>query len=305
MDKFNREYELSVQTRTGETITFRRPFTVEFDIHRNSFSSANVAMFRIYNLAPNSRDKIRKDQYEWGDNRKVAFLAGYNPANVFKIDEKPQNLSLAFAGNITQAWSVREGTNMVTQIECYDAGFAYVNAITNRQAKAGSQQTTIIDDLLQDLKNAGVEKGKVGNYTGQISRGNSFTGSTVDILREISGGGFFIDNGKAHVLKDDEALEGPISLIDAKSGLLGTPIREQTYLNFDMLFEPRLIIGQRLKLESSTASFFNSSTVRPNFNGDYKVVSLKHTGIISESVSGSAITSVGLSFGPEALSRVD
>lgn len=272
MDKYNRNYILLIEKKDSTTLKVTLPFTIEFDIHRNSLSSANVCSIRVYNLSPNNRSQIRKDQFDFGDLRTISLLAGYG-----------DNLSLAFNGNINQAWSVREGNNMITQIESYDGGFAYVNAITNQSYISGTPQRSIIDSLANSLP--GVSVGAIGNFTGQISRGNSYVGATTDLLRDISGGGFFIDNGKAHCIKDDECLAGNIPLINSKSGLLGTPVKEQTYINFDVLFEPSLKVGQLIKLESETAD---------HFNGTHKVLSLKHRGMISEAVCGSAITSVGL-----------
>ncbi len=272
MDKYNRNYILLVQKRDGTTLKIQRPFTVEFDIHRNSLSSANVASIRVLNLAPETRSQIRKDQYDFGDLRSISFFAGYG-----------ENLSLAFTGNITQAWSVREGTNFVTQIESFDGGFAYVNATTEQAFPGGTQQSTIIDSLAKSLP--GVTVGAIGNYEGQISRGNSYSGSSTNILAELTGGGFFIDNGKVYCFKDNECLAGDILVINPKSGLLGTPVKETTYINFDVLFEPTIRVGQLVRLESQTAEVFN---------GTHKVLSIVHRGIISEAVAGSAITSVGL-----------
>lgn len=272
MDKYNRNYILFIQKKDFTTLKVTLPFTVEFDIHRNSLSSANVASIRIYNLSPNNRSQIRKDQFDFGDLRTISLMAGYG-----------DNLSLAFQGNISQAWSVREGNNMITQIESYDGGYAYVNSITNQSFPSGTPQKSIIDSLASSLP--GVSVGAIGNFPGEISRGNSMSGSTTDLLRDISGGAFFIDNGKAHCLKDNECLEGNIPLINSKSGLLGTPIKEQTYINFDVLFEPSIKVGQLIRLDSETAE---------HFNGTHKVLSIKHRGIISEAVCGTAITSVGL-----------
>jgi hypothetical protein len=274
VDKFDRNYELLIQKRDGQTLKIERPFTVEFDIHRNSLSSANVCQIRIYNLAPDTRNQIRKDQFDYGDQRLISFRAGYG-----------KKLSLAFSGNITQAWSVREGVNMITQIECFDGGFAYVNAITDQQYPSGTPQASIIDSLATSLGQTGVQIGAIGTYEGQISRGNSYSGNTMNILGEITGGGAFIDNRTIHCLNDDEALAGEIQVINAASGLLGTPILEQQYINLDMLFEPSLKVAQLVKIESATEE---------RFNGTHKVLSIKHRGIISEVVSGSAITSLGL-----------
>jgi hypothetical protein len=280
VDKYDRQYKLLIQKRDGTTLIIQLPFTVEFDIHRNSLSSANVGQIRIYNLSPDNRSQIRRDQFDFGDQRRVQLLAGYG-----------RNLSLAFDGFITQAWSVREGNNMVTQIESFDGGYAYINAITGEQFVEQTPQQSIIDSLIKSLP--GVTAGAIGEYPGQISRGNSYSGSTTDLLAQITAGGFFIDNGKAHCLNDDECLEGDIPLINSQSGLLGTPVLEQTYINLEMLFEPSLKVGQQIQLETLTASAANDPSQK-SFNGKHKVLSIKHRGTISSAVCGTAVTSLGL-----------
>lgn len=272
MDKFNRNYILEVGKRGGGTLRVTRPFTVEFEIHRNSLSSANVASIRIYNLNPTNRGQIRKDVFDYDDLRTISFSAGYG-----------EKLSLAFKGHISQAWSVREGTNFITQIESFDGGFAFVNAVTDTSFPAETKQDAIIRNLVKSMP--GVSEGVIGQYVGSISRGNTYSGPTTSILSEITGGGFFIDNCRVNCLNDNECLQSSIPLINATTGLLGTPTKEQTYINFDMLFEPSLQIAQLIRLESSTAD---------HFNGNHKVLSLKHRGVISEAVAGTAVTSVGL-----------
>lgn len=275
MAKFGRNYILNVQTQGGSTLTIRLPFTIEFDITRNVLTSANVSQIRVYNLNANHRSQIRKNINDYGDNRIIQLLGGYG-----------DNLALLFEGNITQAWSVREGVNFITQIESFDGGFAFANSIASMSFPAQTEQETVVNSLITNLAGSGVKPGVVGNIEGQLSRGNAYNGKTCDILREITGGRFYIDNAKAYVLADNECISGPVTTINAKSGLLGTPIREQTIINFDMLFEPKLIVGQQVVLDSLTAD--------SNINGTYKVISLKHRGIISEAVAGDAITSVGL-----------
>jgi hypothetical protein len=66
---------------------------------------------------------------------------------------------------------------------------------------------------------------------------------------------------------------------------LGKPYQEAGILHFSMLFEPRLKIAQAINLVSMT---------EPQLNGQYKVVSIKHQGTISDAVCGDAITTVGL-----------
>lgn len=279
MDKFGRTYTLSIQTPNpgahggpdvGGIIVITLPFTVEFDITRNTLTSANVCQLRVYNLGLQKRNQIRFNSSDYGTFRAIEFRAGYG-----------KNPPVVFSGNISQAWSVREGVNFITQIECYDGGFAFNNGVTNTQFPAGTPQRAVIRSLAGSLPNIAV--GAIGNYPGTLSRGNSYNGNTADILGELTGGGFFVDSGKANALGTNEFIDAPsgITLINSQSGLLGTPVLEQTIVRFDMIFEPALAAGQKIRLDSITEA---------NFNRDYKTTGVKHRGMISESVCGQAIT---------------
>ena len=59
-------------------------------------------------------------------------------------------------------------------------------------------------------------------------------------------------------------------------------------LFFDVLFEPKLQVGDIVRLKSTTMS---------NFDGDYRINSLHHKGVISDVVGDQAITTVGTVFG--------
>jgi hypothetical protein len=282
VDKFGRNYLLRVENEDGQFLTIAPPFTIEFDVNRNILSSANLSSIRIYNLSKHNRASIRKDQYDGGVLRRVILQAGYGT-----------NLPIIFDGDIQRAWSVREGVNFITQIESFDGGYAFLNGLVNQTFPRGTDQRTILLELLGHLP--GTQVGTVGDYPGRTTRGSAYSGNTAQIVTELSGGGFFIDNAKANCLNDSECLRGEIQVITSASGLLGTPVREETFLNFDMLFEPRLVIGQELALDSITGD---------NFNGLYKVIAIKHKGMISESVCGDAITSVGLAYGLGKLKTV-
>lgn len=271
MDKLGRNYLLQVQTDAqGGLLTIQLPFTIEFDVIRNTLTSANVCQIRIYNLSEKNRNLIRYNASNYGEFKAVVLRAGYG-----------QNLPSIFSGNISQAWSVREGVNFITQIECYDGGFAFANSKTNTTFQRGTPQQQVISTLAGSLPH--VDLGAVGSYPGTLSRGNSYSGNTTDILREVTGGGFFIDKGKANALGSNEYIDNPggLQLINAKSGLLNTPVLERTIVRFDMIFEPNLNIGHKIFLESFTEK---------NFNGEYKVTAVKHRGMISEAVCGAAIT---------------
>ncbi len=177
--------------------------------------------------------------------------------------------------------------DFITQIECFDGGFAFNNGVTNKEFSAGTTKKELITDLASSLPN--VDLGAIGDYEGVLSRGNSYNGNTTQILNEESGGGFFIDDGRANVLKDNEFIDLGVDpvIISSASGLLGTPTLQETIAVVEMLFEPALYTGHRAILNSLTGD---------NFNGNYKITAVKHRGIISEAVAGTVITTAEFFF---------
>lgn len=289
--KFGRNYVLEVATipegnsPVSELITVRPPFTVEFDITRNTLTSVNVCQLRIYNLSRVNRDRLNRNVTNWGKPfQAVKFQAGYG-----------DDLATIFAGNVTQCWSVREGTNFITQIECFDGGYAYINGTTNdtfSKSKYPTQRDLIVG-LASTLPFISV--GSIGDFSTKLTRDLALSGNTVELLSQISGGTFFVDNEYANALGTDEYIDdGGVIVVDASTGLLGTPVLEQSIIRFDMIFEPKLNVGRLVKLDSTTA--FNSGSANPDssinssFNGEYLISAVKHRGMISDAVCGSAIT---------------
>lgn len=273
MDKFNRSFKLVIGTNDGGQLTIDPPFTVQFNIVRNTLSSANVASLRVFNLNDTNRRRISKDRFDFDRLKQVAFFAGYG-----------SDLSLCFSGNVTRCYSAREGVDMVTTIEAFDGGFAYANAILeNAQYPAGISKRALIEDLIQRLNKFGIEKGILGRIQGELSRGNSFDGPVIKTIQDVSGGIFFIDNGKGYILRESEIIRGAIRVISSETGLIGTPIKDQQIIELNIIFEPRLTIGQGINVQSSTFK---------DINGSYKITAITHNGIISDSVAGTATTKI-------------
>ena len=280
-----RNYVLRVQTGDGTYIEIRPPLTLSFKVSRSTGADANTAKLTVYNLAERTRNRIYKDQHDIRNYKGVELHAGYGTQG--------KTLPLIFKGNIKRAYSHRQGTEYLTEIECYDGGFAILNGSTSRTYAGGTSDRQIITDLFKDLP--GITSGAVGKFSGTLPRGNAMSGSPAELLKSATGGGFFIDCEKAYALKENECVSGPLTEISARTGLLGTPMREETKLTVDMIFEPRLRLGQKVRLSSLTERIYN---------GDYKVLGVEHSGTISEAVSGECKTRATLYFGTAALEMV-
>jgi hypothetical protein len=112
----------------------------------------------------------------------------------------------------------------------------------------------------------------------------------MSLINQSTGDNFFIDLETAYVLKDNEVLNGSVTLIHSDTGLLGTPKREDTFLEFEMIFESSLILGQIIEIQSE---------IQKQYNGQYKIIGINHTGIISGAVAGKLTTKVQLLLGSQ------
>jgi hypothetical protein len=178
-------------------------------------------------------------------------------------------------------------TDVVTEISAYDGGLAIANGFTAQTIAAGANVRDVISTLARSLPRiAGTPV--VGDFPGVNYRGKVLFGNTWNLILQESGNLATIDNNQVKVLQPNEALAAEIPVISSESGMLGTPRRSQTKLEVDMLFEPRLTVGQIVELRS---------TVNPIYNGVYKVAGFAHRGVISPAQGGQAISTVSLFFG--------
>lgn len=281
MRKWTRNYVLTVQVDKDakEYVNITYPLTMSFNIKRSVNATANTATITILNLAESTRRKVFLDNYKFMYYKGIELRAGYG--------EKIETLPLIFKGNIQSAFSKRKGVDYETTIDALDGGFAYVNATSNRQFGKGTTDRQALKALISDLDKCFIKPGRLGNFNSIMPRGNTISGSTFDFLKDYSEDNFFIDLEKVNCLLYNEGFEGNIKVIDSSCGLLGSPLREEAFLTFEMIFEPRLQIGQFIELKALTENVFD---------GTYKVVGIEHSGIISDAQSGQCKTKVSLNY---------
>ncbi len=274
----------AVQFKEGSNnIVIPPEFTVDFEITRQYAAGSQEATFRVYNLGLKTRNLLQKDPYVINEYRAIQFRAGYG-----------QSLPLCFNGFVRSATSYRNGTDFITEISAYDGGLAMANGFTSQTFAQG---TTVRDLLIGLAKSLPRIAGSpiVGDFPGTNTRGKVLFGNTWQIILQESGNLATIDNGQVKILNLHEAVNAPIPVITSDSGLLGSPRRTPTSLEFDMLFEPALTVAQLVQLSSRT---------QPLYNGIYKVAGFTHRGTISPVKAGDCQSSVLLFFGNEEFERV-
>lgn len=251
--------------------------TIDFTIDRQALGRSQMASFKIKNLGATTRNLIYKDPYALSEYIAVQFRAGYQSDPI---------LPICFNGFIMSATSYREGVDFITEIKAYAGMTASANGFYG-QTVIGQTLGQMMQTLASALPGTtGITY--IGNFPTMGTRGRTLFGNSWNILVELSGGLAYIDNGDVKILNYNEAILGTIPLIDSSVGLLGSPRRSPTMVEFDMLFEPRVTLGQYIQLQSLT---------NPIMNGTYKVMKILHRGTVSPVVTGDYITSVGLFVG--------
>lgn len=314
--KFNRNYTLYVETALGEvsgplapdqvrTIAIRPPFTIEFSVIRNTLSSTNEAKINVFNLGSITRDRIRKDQTELSVYRGLELWAGYGDPIAVKssldptlpaavsvpiANEAARLFPRIFRGNVTWAYSVRNGNNYITTIDAQDGGYASINANLGITFKAGTPVREVLIGLINSMP--GIRVGAIGTFPGSLLKANTYVGDpllAIDGIIEAFGGKRFIDSERMYLMTSGEYIQGSIPVISTDTGIIGVPRLQKTIITVDMVFEPGLTVGQAVELRTMTS---------PKFNGLYSVAGIEHRGMISESICGAVITTAYLTNTP-------
>jgi len=277
-EKFQRNYKLTIDTSDGgEKIIVEMPLTINFTIHRAVGASVNTAQIEIINLGAELRNRIYQDWNVVEKNRKVQLEVGYGG-----------KLTTIFKGSIFQAWSMRVvgsadiTTTIVSMDGQYDASKTMI--FQTLESQEGTSISDIFNTLIGGFEN--LKAGVIGIKDAIFNRPVVLDGNNWDQINKFSNGQCFIDLEKVYVLAKDQAYEGAdIQVIDASTGLLETPRREQANLTIKTLLEPRSNLGQIIRL---------SSPIMPQYDGVYKVNGTTHQGTISETKGGRCSTTTVL-----------
>lgn len=246
------------------------PLTIEFNIERNTFASANTATFNIYNLAPSTRSAqgglFFQDRFNTSENKIVTFEAGYNG-----------KMTLCFKGRMQECYSRRQGTEIITSMQCIDLGVPtdYINVTF----EAGTTKREAYKNIVENL--GLLDMGAIGSLEGEYLTPVNFEGKPLDVLNEISEGHTYIDNSVINTLMPNECLDEGVPILNAESGLINTPQRRDAQIIAEGIFNPNAIVGQLMEVQSQTAS---------EFSGTYQLCGLNHSGIISGAVAGTRTT---------------
>lgn len=258
-----------------EPVVVEYPLTCHFNCQRATFSQSNQCTIELYNVSPEKRKRIFKDIFTDLNEENWKFIkleAGWNGA-----------LSQIFYGRIMTAYSSKSGgqTDVITRIDSIP--FDIFNMQTDRTFSAGTSYREAYKSMAGDLPNC--QLGNLGNFDGEFKTQTTYSGNTLSCMNELTGGHTYVDNGVLNTIMGNEVVDVPIPLLTDQNGLLETPKRRQASITIKTLFEPTLIVGQLLEVQSQ---------IQPEFNGQWKVVGFSHDCLISPTQAGQRITTIDL-----------
>ena len=251
--RFNRDFKLTIRAAGGQSVTVTPPMRVSFSADKSVSGGLNKFTARIYNLKPANRLALAKDT-EQQKRIPLTFEAGYQGT-----------LHTLFKGTVHRGSNFREGPDLITELECLDGGFDYLNSFTAQTVKG---KRRAIEAVLNDMPNTGT--GKLTEQ-GALTRPKVLVGQSAKIIDTLVGEDetWYIDDEKLYIIKKSEVINSFIPVVTAATGLLNTPTREQSKITFETLMNPTLKIGGLCKVQSASA---------PHLDGVYKIDTMGYNG---------------------------
>lgn len=249
---------------------------IVFKVRKEDAETPNTAEIRVYNLAEDTANRIKKEFDH------VTLEAGYESNN-----------GVIFDGNIKQVLRGREsGTDTFVDIIAGDGDEAYNYATVNKTLAAGSTQKQQIDVAAGEMGSKGVERG----YTAQMQdkplpRGKAMYGMARDYLRrsaQTTETTWSVQDGKLQFVKLTETLPGQAVVLTSKTGLIGSPEMDDEGMRVQCLLNPMLKIGGKVKIDEGSiqqARLPNTeekadANKAPSINADgiYRLLTVEHSG---------------------------
>jgi len=278
--KFGRRYRITIELEDDKALVIEPPLSIKFNIQRSSMATTNMMTLEIFNLSQTRREEIFQDRFNFLNQKKIIVEAGY------------AELSTVFVGQIFQASSARAGTDIITNIVARDGFGDTRNTFTSATFPAGYSLQDLFKKLIGEFPN--ISEGKIGNIEGTFKRPVTVNGNTFEILNTYSENRTFVDLDEINVMKGEEVIEGNVPSFNTETGLLATPRREGSYMTVTTLFEPAINMSQLIE--------FNSPILQ-EFNGQYKVIGVHHSGTISEAVSETCKSTFNLLLGEQLYNK--
>lgn len=228
---------------------------ITFDVTKTISSEPNDANITIYNLNQNSRNLITSKVYDL-----VELFVSY----------RDDDLRMIFKGEIKTVENENSGLDIITKLKCSDGGQAYTEKVLIKTVAAGQKDSDALND---SAKSFGILKSDVDLPNDKVlPRGRVFFSDVRDVMDKIglnNDADWSIQDNQLVVVPKNKAIRNDEGyVISSNTGMIGSPQKTDQGLEVITLCNPRFKIGSLIRVESK----FNE------YNGDYKIQSINHSG---------------------------
>lgn len=280
--KLGRNYQLVIHPPGEEALVISPPFSLSAQVNRSVMSSTNECSLELFNLAPATRAKLHKDRYTFTEYWGMQLSVGYD--RLYEI----------FRGNIREAWSSKQGTEWITRIEAFDGEHALQNGHVSMTVAAGTEQPSVIQQVVKTMPNLLMGFLGVPAKKDPPPRGQVLLGPSGEVLSDLTDGQYFVDGETVNVLSQQEVIAQEVYLLDADR-LFSSPRRKAQVLEVETLISPEIRVGYLCELRSRERIY----------DGQYKVLGINHTVLVSGASAGQSQSLVSLYSGAAALEVVE
>jgi hypothetical protein len=231
--QFGRECNVTVDSG-GHGVAIEH-LRIAFDITKTSGRFPNPGTVKIYNLSPDNERKIK------GEFDDVIVNAGYHGAT-----------RVIFRGNIKKLSLYPEGTNRVTEIECGDGDKDLRESVINVTLAASTTNAQLLDHVMGTFTTT--TKGHVVLKDRKRARGKVISAMGPDVLDDLaadSDANWSIQDAKLVMVPVDGVLPGEAILINADTGMLGTPVIDDKGIVVECQLNPQIAVHGLVKIDNN------------------------------------------------------
>ncbi|MEX2901308.1 hypothetical protein AB3967_08260 [Pseudomonas rhodesiae] len=281
---FLRNYRLKVGRSTGSRVYEMRPsetnpaqdgLRITFQVTHFAGGAFSVAEITIYNVSRYSSRQMLGD----GSAGKYEFItleAGYDGL-----------FGSIFTGQITNVQLHLEdgGATRGIRFFCKSSAKERDQNLINLTLSPETDPVQIIEACAEPF---GAEIQFYGDFSElkRRSRGTVLQGSPTACMNELGETFAFdwmVENGAIKIIKRDFALDNQVYVISAGTGMIGSPVVSDTEVGIRYTLNPKIKLGDTIKLESMAPRFefsgaFFYDVPRTIGEGYYKVNSLVFAG---------------------------
>lgn len=215
-------------------------YRASVDIDKAGGMMLGTLRARVYGVNQNDMNAITTLQ--WGPLRLIP-----NTVEVYAIDGPAE--TLVFAGNIVQAWGDYQSMpDVFLHIQAQSAFFGQIKAVPPRSFQGAVDVASVMGQIARDLgysfENNGVEITLTDLYLANTG---------VEQARELAyaaGCDIYIDDKIIAITPANVPRGSLMPLISAQTGMVGYPSFDGVGVNLQTLFNPGIIFGGRIKVES-------------------------------------------------------